>query len=53
MISVYTSHTKLPVQSGSIYLSLYAHGQMVRDIASVDDLEEIDEEILLASTNYT
>ena len=38
---------KLLVKSESIVLSLYAHGQMVRDIAAVDDLEEISEEILL------
>ena len=38
---------KLLVKSQSIVLSVYAHGQMVRDIAAVDDLEEISEEILL------
>ena len=38
---------KLLFQSESIVSSLYAHGQMVRDIAAVDDLEEISEEILL------
>ena len=37
---------KLLFQSEGEVLSLYAHGQMVRSIAAVDDLE-ISEEILL------
>ena len=53
MLQKYDSSTsyisaKLLLKSESIVVSLYAHGQMVRDIAAVDDLEEISEEILLA-----
>ena len=38
---------KLLLKSESIVVSLYVHGQMVRDIAALDDVEEISEEILL------
>ena len=38
---------KLLFQSESIVSSLYAHGKMVRDIAAVENLEEISEEKLL------
>ena len=43
----YHVSAKLLFQSESAVLSLYAHGQMVCDIAAVDDLQEVSEEILL------
>ena len=38
---------KLLFQSKSLVLSLYAHGQMVRDIAATADMKEVSEETLL------
>lgn len=39
--------TKLVFESKSTVMSLYAHGQMVCEIAAVDNLGEISEEVLL------
>ena len=38
---------KLLFQSKSLVLSLYAHGQMVHDIAATADMKEVSEETLL------
>lgn len=49
MLQKCTCHisAKLLFESKSTVMSLYAHGQMVYEIAAVDDLGEISEEILL------
>ena len=45
MLQKYDKRTtaKLLFQSESTILSLYAHGQMLRDIAAVDDIETMSE----------